>query len=126
MTTTLENPPETTDPAAPARTRPSYDDINVPVVFLIAIISAVLTLLVIWLVEGMYYRWHSDLVLERKDNVVNTRQSDQIEAQKNQVTVGDPELGYEPLNSVIPDVVDKFKTGPNDGNRSDSGPDDNY
>ena len=38
---------------------PSYDDVNTPVVWLVAIISVLITFLTIALVQGMYYHWES-------------------------------------------------------------------
>ena len=41
------------------RTKPRYDDVNVPVVFLIGIISAIVTFLTIMFVQGLYYHWQA-------------------------------------------------------------------
>ena len=107
---TIENAAEAADHAAPGRVRPSYDDINVPVILLIGVISAIITLLTIWLVEGLYYRWNNQLVRERTYGIVNSRQVDEINSQKEQLN-GVPDLGYESLDSVVPDVLTRFDNG---------------
>ncbi len=96
-------------PDAHPDARPSYDDINTPVIVLIGVISAVVTLLTIWAVEGLYYHWHSRLVRERNYDVANPRQADLINAQKELLIAGDEEKKYLTLESVIPDVIAKYK-----------------
>lgn len=98
-----------TGDASAASTKPSYDDINVGVVLLIGVISAVLTLFVIWFVEGLYYRWESSLVRERNYDVTNPRQVDTLNAQKALVTQGDAEQGIASLASVADAVVEQYK-----------------
>jgi len=88
--------------------RPSYDDINVPVVILVGIISMVLTFATIWFVEGIYYQWQNGVVLERSYDVTNTIQSETIAAQEKMLE-GDEERGILSVDSVINDVVEKFK-----------------
>ncbi len=60
--------------------------------------------------EGLYYHWHSDLVRERNYDVTNPRQVDLIDAQKEQL-LGVPDKGYASLESVIPRVIDEYRTG---------------
>jgi hypothetical protein len=109
----------TSDPHAPDHThsghhevdRPSYDDINVPVVVLIGVISAVLTLATIWFVEGLYYRWNSSLVRARNFDVTNPLQAEVINGQKLLIEDGDPEKGFSGIGSVMPEIIDKYKQG---------------
>ena len=48
------------------RTAPSYDDVNTPVVWLVAIISVLATFLTIAFVQGMYYHWESAYLKKRE------------------------------------------------------------
>ena len=45
---------------------PSYDDINTPVIIMVGFISAVVTVLIIALVQGMAYNWEASY-LKKKD-----------------------------------------------------------
>ena len=91
-----------------ARERPSYDDVNVPVVFMVGVISMILTFVTIWFVEGIFYQWKNGLVTERSYDVVNSVQSTEIENQK-KVLTGDEEKGITPVDSAIDSIVDKYK-----------------
>ena len=88
--------------------RPSYDDVNIPVVVLVGVISMVLTFVTIWFVEGVYYQWNNNLVLERSYEVDNTIQSETI-ARQVKVLDGVEEKGITSLDSVIDGVVGQFK-----------------
>ena len=107
--TTMETTSHPADSVADSRKHPNYDDINTPVVVLIGFISLVVTLLTIWAVEGLYYHWYSDLVQTRKYSLENTRPIDQINAQKEQL-LGVPDREYASLDSVIPQVLNKYKS----------------
>ncbi len=87
--------------------RPSYDDINVGVVILIGVISAVITLATIWFVEGIYYRWYNGVLRERNFDVINPIQADIIHKQKI-VLDGDAEQGVASIESVMPTVIQRF------------------
>ena len=101
------------------RERPSYDDVNVPVVFLVGVISMILTFVTIWFVEGIFYQWKNGLVTERTYDVVNTIQTTQIENQK-KVLTGDEEKGITSVDSAIDGIVDKYRKSP--GSESSGGP----
>jgi hypothetical protein len=100
--------------------RPRYDDVNTPVIVLIGVISAVVTLVTIWAIEGLYYQWRSEMVRERNYDVTNPRQVDLINAQKAKL-LGDPGQQIEPLDAVIPDVIDRYKIEPNGESPAESG-----
>ena len=55
MSEHASNPAETEGTAA----GPSYDDINTPVIIMVGFISAVVTVLIIALVQGMAYNWQA-------------------------------------------------------------------
>ena len=123
--TTIENTASGGEHDSHTRVRPSYDDINVPVILLIGLISAVITLLIIWLVEGLYYRWNNQLVRERTYGIVNSRQVDEINSQKEQLN-GVPDLGYESLESVVPDVLGKYQPAAGSESGSSADPADDH
>ena len=108
------------------RPRPSYDDVNVPVVFLVGVISMILTFVTIWFVEGIYYQWKNGLVEQRSYEVSNTLQQETINRQKN-VLQGDAEQGITSLDSVIDGVVERYENQDpaaahsNDGSESSEG-----
>jgi hypothetical protein len=101
--------------------RPSYDDINTPVIVLIGVISAVVTLLTIWAVEGLYYHWHNGLVRELTYERANPLQADVIAAQRDLLVIGDEERQYKPLDSVVPEVIERYKIGQQTGESGASG-----
>ncbi len=96
-----------------ASERPSYDDINVPVVLLVGVISAILTFITIWFVEGIYYHWNRGLVRQRILEVTNSRQDEMLQQQR-AVLDGDEERGITSVDSAIPAVVARFGATAND------------
>jgi low affinity Fe/Cu permease len=66
--------------------KPSYDDINTPVVLMIGVISAVMTLLTIALVQGIYNHWYAAVVQERQYNVVDKRRAEIVDEQLSELT----------------------------------------
>ena len=48
-------------------TKPSYDDVNTPVIVLVGLISAVVTLLTIFFVQGLCYHWQNSFYERRAD-----------------------------------------------------------
>jgi len=64
---------------------PSYDDINTPVVVMVGVISAILTLLAMMFVQGLYYHWEDRFT---STPVVNSVASDPKESQKQALTSG--------------------------------------
>ena len=94
--------------------RPSYDDINTPVIVLVGVISALVTFLTIAFVEGLSYHWKNRLVME-SDRVVNTRQVKIIDDQKAKLA-GDPQTGVLSLEEVLDEVIAKYNN--QDGKQS--------
>lgn len=91
------------------RQRPSYDDVNVPVVVLVGVVSMVLTFVTIWFVEGVYYQWKNGLVTtERPNEVEFTIQKEFIDKQKMQVEEGVAAMNIAPIHTVIDTVVEEF------------------
>lgn len=88
--------------------RPSYDDVNVPVVVLVGVISMILTFVTIWFVEGVFYQWKNGLVLERSYDVDNTIQTETIAGQTAKLD-GVEEENITSLESVIDDVVKQYQ-----------------
>lgn len=98
---------ETTGEDHAERQRPSYDDVNVPVVILVGIVSMVLTFVTIWFVEGIYYQWKDGVVTTQNYEVENTIQKTTINQQKSQLE-GVTEEGIVPFDSVIEIVVSEY------------------
>lgn len=88
--------------------RPSYDDINTPVIFLIGVIAAIVTFLTIAFVEGLCYHWEARLIKTINYDVVNWRQADIIEKQKAKVRHG-PKDGYLTFDEAVSNVLDRFQ-----------------
>ena len=67
---------------------PRYDDVNMPVVILVAVISAIVTFLTIALVQGMCYHWQSAYLKKRELQYesVNLPAKEQIEDQRSQLS----------------------------------------
>lgn len=64
---------------------PSYDDINTPVVVMIGVISAVLTLLAMMFVQGLYYHWEDRF---RSTPVMTSTEKQEIDKQKKALSAG--------------------------------------
>ena len=71
----------TPDQAAP--TGGSYDDINVPVVLMVGVISVIVTIATIFFVQGLCYQWHNGFIRERSYDYVNEPVRAMVEDQKN-------------------------------------------
>ena len=61
---------------------PSYDDINTPVVMLVGAISAVVTLLTIFFVQGLAYNWQNAYLSPSETLPTSPTAVEQIEKQK--------------------------------------------
>ncbi len=82
--------------------RPSYDDINTPVVVMVGVISAILTLLSMMFFQGLYYHW--DEKFGRQSGVVKV-QTDPTEARKEILKGGD---GIKSIEESMKDVISKY------------------
>jgi hypothetical protein len=135
--TTVDHDPQNRSDAASAthgaghggHERPSYDDVNVPVIFLVGLISMILTFVLIWFIEGVYYRWSGGLVTQRTYEVTNTVQKQEIENQEAVVENGDADRNISSLESVMDDVVQRFDSSgqspPGGGNNAPEPPQQN-
>ena len=102
MTTAESTHEETTEsPYEP----PSYDDINTPVVVLVGLISALVTLLIIMFVQGMCYHWQNNYLTERTTSAANMPANQQIAKQKAVLEGGD---GVVPIETAMQEVITKF------------------
>lgn len=86
--------------------RPSYDDINTPVVVLVGAISAIVTLLTIMFVQGMYYHWQNSFIHTRSSEVSSIPAVQQIEAQKELLAGGDGKTIS--IDKAMQSVVKKY------------------
>lgn len=77
-TTNHDSAPSDEKPQA----RPSYDDINTPVVIMWGFISAVLTLVTILTLSGVYNVWSAQVVKKRQDQFVNQPAREQVVEQR--------------------------------------------
>lgn len=84
--------------------KPGYDDVNTPVIVLTGVLSAIITLLIIMLVQGMCYQWQNSYLKER-DGIVNTPARELIEAQKKVLDGGE---GIMPISEAMEKVVSTY------------------
>lgn len=62
--------------------KPKYDDVNIPVVVLLGILSAILTFVSIAFVQGLYFSWQESIVMADWNSRVLTPQEQTIVDQK--------------------------------------------
>lgn len=80
------NTNETSDvPADEFQDAPSYDDINTPVVVMVGVISAVLTLLAMMFVQGLYYHWEDRFLATP---AMTSSEKEEIDQQKKALSAG--------------------------------------
>jgi hypothetical protein len=84
---------------------PSYDDINTPVIVLVGIISAIVTLLTIMFVQGMYYHWSNSFLKDKTSEVVSIPASQTVLDQKALLKGGD---GVFSIEEAMQAVVSKY------------------
>ena len=87
--------------------KPRYDDINTPIVVMVGFISAVLSLVTIFFVQGLYYQWENRLVRDRSTNVVNVSVKETVDKQR-AVLDGNAESGVIPISEAMDKVVEEF------------------
>ena len=88
-----------------AQARPSYDDINTPVVVMWGFISAVLTLVTILTVSGVYNVWSASFVRAREGQFVNQPAREQVVAQRK---VLEGEDGSIAIGDAMKKVIDQY------------------
>ena len=74
--------------------RPRYDDINTGVIFLIGVITTIVTIITIAFVQGLTYHWESKLQEETSYEVVDTPAKAEVDSQK-------ANLQYDPATGAI-------------------------
>ncbi len=84
---------------------PSYDDLNTPVIVFAGVISAIVTLLTIMFVQGMYYHWQNSYLKVRSAEVVSLPANDQIAVQKAVLDGGD---GVLPIDAAMQTVIKRY------------------
>ncbi len=84
---------------------PSYDDVNTPVIVLVGVIRALVTLLTIMFVQGMCYHWQNSYLKEQSSQAVSMPANQQIEKQKAVLAGGD---GVIPIDEAMQKVVAKY------------------
>lgn len=83
---------------------PSYDDINTPVIVMVGVISALLTLLSVMFFQGLYYHWEDKFT--NTGAVVKTETAERIEAQKEILKGGGK---VKSIDDAMEAVVSKYK-----------------
>lgn len=86
----------------PMHDKPSYEDINVPVIVLVGVISAIVTFLTIAFVQGMCYHWQNYKLNSRSSEVANMPADVEISEQKALLDGGDSTISIdEAMKKVI-------------------------
>jgi hypothetical protein len=88
-----------------AQAGPSYNDINTPVVIMWGFISAVLTLVTILTISGIYNVWSASVIKKREGQFVNQPAREQVVQQMN-ILSGDE--GSVPIADAMKKVVDQY------------------
>ena len=84
----------------------SYDDINVPVVVMVGIISAIVTVVMIFFVQGLSYQWKNSYIMERSWDYVNEPVREQVESQK--ALLSGEQEGIKSIDDTMNEVIEKF------------------
>ena len=87
--------------------KPRYDDINVPAVVMVGFISAVLSLVTIFFVQGLCYQWHNSYIRDRSTDYVNKPVKEVIDGQR-AMLAGDTEKGIISVDETMKKVVEEF------------------
>lgn len=107
-TATADNDPQADHSAeGHAHEKPRYDDINVPVVVMVGFISAVLTLVTIFFVQGLCYQWQNSYIRDRSTDYVNRPVKEIVEGQRAMLN-GDAAAGIVPVKESMNKVIEQF------------------
>ena len=87
--------------------RPRYDDINTGVIFLIGVITTIVTIITIAFVQGLTYHWESKLQEETSYEVVDTPAKAEVDSQKAKLQY-DPKTGAISIEDAMNRVLDQF------------------
>lgn len=96
--------------------RPSYDDINVPVILMVGIISTIVTICTIFFVQGLTYQWKNSYVRDRSLDVVNKSVADAVESQK-AVLLGEAD-GVTSIEESMKQVISRYGSTDDDDRKS--------
>ena len=88
-----------------AQDRPSYDDINTPVVIMWGFISAIVTLVTILTLSGVYNVWSASVVKKREGQFVNQPAREQV---VKQMAILEGEDGSIPIAEAMSKVVEQY------------------
>ncbi len=88
------------------REAPRYDDVNVPVVVMWGFISALVTLITILFVSGVYNVWSQSVIDAKEGKFVNQPAREQVEAQRAILSGGE---GVKPIAEAKQLVLEKYK-----------------
>lgn len=96
-----------TDSATQPEPAPSYDDINTPLVLMVGVIAAIVTLITILFVQGLFYHWKKSELRVRANEVVNMPSVVEINRQKKVLEGGD---GVASIDVAMKEVIAAFGT----------------
>lgn len=85
--------------------RPSYDDVNTPVIVLIGAISAIVTLLSVMFVQGLCYHLQNSFERQRAEQVEFRPSKEVVQAQKKTLEGGD---GITAISDAMTKVVSTY------------------
>ncbi len=88
-----------------AQARPRYDDINTPVVVMWGFISAVLTLVAILTISGVYNVWSASWIKTRQGQFVNQPAREQVIQQKKVLQGGEGSIA---IGDAMKKVVEQY------------------
>ncbi len=86
---------------------PSYDDINTPVILMVGVISAIVTICIIFFVQGLSYQWKNSFIRNRSFETVNKSVQKVVEQQRAHLN-GDPQRGIKPIDEAMTEVISRF------------------
>ena len=104
MTTAMTDSANIDQHAADHAVAPSYDDVNTPVIVMVGLVSAIVTVLIIWTVQGMCYHWQKRY-LQQTGEVVNLDGVEQINQQVELINGG---KGITPISKTMDQIVSDF------------------
>lgn len=86
---------------------PEYDDINTSAIVLSGVISAIVTLITIFFVQGVAYQWQNSVLRQRdQEGPTSLPAVEQIEAQKNLLVGGE---GVTSIDEAMKKVAQQYK-----------------
>jgi hypothetical protein len=94
-------------------TKPSYDDVNTTAVYMVGIISAILTIVIISVVQGFTYQMMDGVASKKADKYHELWVAPVIKEQKEHLEGGD---GITPISATMQLVEQKYGKGKTDNN----------